>query len=46
VNARLLFISVDVWCRHSPKNAAVLTVDINIALLVTPADKIGLITIN
>jgi len=41
VNARLPFISVDVWYRHLPNNTGVLT---NIALLVTTADRLRLAT--
>ncbi len=46
VNARLLFISEDVWYRRLPNNTTVLTVGTNIALLLTIAYRLRLTTIN
>ncbi len=42
VNARLLFISVDVWYKRLPNNTAVLTIDTNIALRLMPANRLRL----
>ncbi len=46
VNARLPFISVDVWYRRMPNNTDVLTVGIKIALLVATVARLRLTTIN
>ncbi len=46
VNARLLFISVDVEYRRLPNKYSCLTVCINKALLVAIADRLRLTTIN
>jgi len=46
VNARLPFISEDVWSRLLPNNTAVLTIGTKLALLLTTADRLRLTTIN
>ncbi len=45
VNARLTFISVDVWYKHLPNNTAVLTIG-TIASLSATADRLRLTIIN
>ncbi len=44
VNARLPFISIDIWYSHMPNNTAGFTVGTNIASLLTTADGLRLTT--
>jgi len=46
VNARLPFISVDLWYGYLPNNAAVLTFVLKLASHLTTADRLRLTTIN
>ncbi len=46
MNARLTFITVDVWYRLLPNNTAVLIVGTKIMSLLTTADRLKLTIIN
>jgi len=46
MNARLTFITVDVWYRLLPNNTAVLIVGTKITSLLTTADRLRLTTLS